>query len=290
MNRIFLIFALLFLIGCSENTSTDLKEGEDPNLGTEVYSAHCKSFDNKYAASFLSEKIVMALINGESSFTINDIIWERSLEKLDDEELGYGEHKAYTLVDLNFFRNTYNLFTLYRAAKTQYLFFYDEKGKVLNQPNKTPITNIKTNCPWDKDCMILGIDQTEEDTYYVYDYKGTEKEILKYKGKYNILGMSWESIEDNRYFSCSNNAICLISFQDKEIKIDSEINLPDYITKLYPNEENTPKINKVVDYEVNKERCKVELEVILFNSQKEIVTIILNSNTGEIITPNQITQ
>ena len=43
----------------------------------------------------------MALINGESSFTINDIIWERSLEKLDDEELGYGEHKAYTLVDLN---------------------------------------------------------------------------------------------------------------------------------------------------------------------------------------------
>ena len=130
--------------------------------------------------------------------------------------------------------------------------------------------------------MILGIDQTEEDTYYVYDYKGTEKEILKYKGKYNI--------EDNRYFSCSNNAICLISFQDKEIKIDSEINLPDYITKLYPNEENTPKINKVVDYEVNKERCKVELEVILFNSQKEIVTIILNSNTGEIITPNQITQ
>lgn len=290
MNKVFLIFALLFLIGCSENTSTDLKEGEDPNLGTEVYSAHCKSFDNKYAASFLSEKIVVALINGESSFTINDIIWERSLEKLDDEELGYGEHKAYTLVDLNFFRNTYNLFTLYRAAKTQYLFFYDEKGKVLNQPNKTPITNIKTNCPWDKDCMILGIDQTEEDTYYVYDYKGTEKEILKYKGKYNILGMSWESIEDNRYFSCSNNAICFISFQDKEIKIDSEINLPDYIKNLYPNEENTPKINEVVDYEVNKERCKVELEVILFNSQKEIVTVILNSNTGEIITPNQITQ
>ena len=35
--------------------------------------------------------------------------------------------------------------------------------------------------------MILGIDQTEEDTYYVYDYKGTEKEILKYKGKYNIF-------------------------------------------------------------------------------------------------------
>ena len=63
-----------------------------------------------------------------------------------------------------------------------------------------------------------------------------------------------------------------------------------YITKLYPNEENIPQINKVVDYEVNKERCKVELEVILFNSQKEIVTIILNSNTGDIIAPNQITQ
>ena len=129
MNRIFLIFALLFLIGCSENTNTDLKEEEDPNLGMEVYSAHCKSFDNKYAASFLSEKIVMALMNGESSFTINDIIWERSLEKLDDEELGYGEHKAYTLVDLNFFRNTYNLFTLYRAAKTQYLFFTMKKAR-----------------------------------------------------------------------------------------------------------------------------------------------------------------
>ena len=102
--------------------------------------------------------------------------------------------------------------------------------------------------------------------------------------------MSWESIVDNRYFACSNNTICLISFQDKEIKIDSEINLSDYIKTLYPNEENTPQINKIVYYEVNKERCKVELEVILFNSQKEIVTIILNSNTGELITPNQITQ
>ena len=289
MNKVFLIFALLFLIGCSENTNTDSKEEAGSK---EVYSIYCKSFDNKYAASFLSdkEKIVVALLDGENSFTIDDIIWERSLEKLDDEDLGYGNYKPYVLGNMNFFRNTYKIFTLYRAYKTQYLFFYDEKGNLLKQTNKTPITNIITDCPWDKDCMILGIDQIEEDTYYVYDYKGTEKEILKYKGKYNILGMSWESIEDNRYFSCSNNAICFISFQDKEIKIDSEINLPDYIKNLYPNEENTPKINEVVDYEVNKERCKVELEVILFNSQKEIVTIILNSNTGDIIAPNQITQ
>ena len=64
---------------------------------------------------------------------INSIIGSKDFgefykQSFDSKEMCIRD-RAYTLVDLNFFRNTYNLFTLYRAAKTQYLFFTMKKAR-----------------------------------------------------------------------------------------------------------------------------------------------------------------
>lgn len=292
MNKVFLIFALLFLIGCSEENSSNSSKNEDVEfLYINVLS---ESFDKKYGIFGGDNYLGMIYLKDGSLYTKDDVIWEVCCDVLEDEivDSGYGqiEYLPYKIKVAQFFKDTYNIVVYYGVEKglCKYLCFYDKLGKFLNKSSKIKNKDYRiVSCPWNNEKII--IKNEIENKFHVFDKNGNEEKYV-YAGKNNIEYMEWVNIENNYYFAYSTQSVGFLLLRDKEIEEKKILNIEEYVEILYPNEKNTPKINKVVAYEVNKERCKVELEVILFNSQKEIVTIILNSNTGEIITPNQITQ
>lgn len=284
------LMVLLLITSCSNDN--EKQEDSDIVINALIYIPEFSiSYDNQYA--FIGDNEFIGVVHGKKenqgySYTNQDIVWEKKRPELEDEkeEIGYGEfaYFPYSLKLGQFILKTYNIVVIFEARTSgsnfKHLFFYDEKGNILNE-SKIKSEDIRlTDCPWDENKMAI---EGYQCILHVFDRYGNE-EIVHYIGKENFhpLFMSWKNIKDNNFFIYSTETIHLISFKDNEIKEKSSVDLNLYIKNLYPNEGYTPKINNI-ELSVSPNNSIASIEIVFYSGEKNVIQLILDNQTGEII-------
>lgn len=284
---------LLLLVSCSKNEDSEY-------VFTEIITIdnHFISYDNKYGIIYRSEDnkgfIGMAHVNKDNnsdnySYSAKDIVWEKQISELEAEkvDIGYGkiEYYPYNLTTAQFFQKTYNIVVQYEAGKYgyfKYLYFYDEKGNLLNKSSKIKGTGQWTNtCPWEESKILIKNEVDTKSFFHVFDKNGNE-EIYSYTGENEVDYMSWKNINNKQYFAYSKQTICLLSLNDAEIEEINFININKLIFKLFPNEKNTPEVNNI-DLNVSSNNSIANIEIVFYSGEKKIIEIVLDNQTGKII-------
>lgn len=289
MNRIFLIFALLLLIGCSEGSDPVPEKNNEENT---------ESCDNN---AFLVNGFSCNIDFNEENYTIkvskdNEFLFEVSEEigkgtKL-DIDLGYGNKKdviaSYIKIfDILQYENTYYLLADLRDQSDilsfwgiRKLYSY-ENGKVhavtLNTSSYLP-TDMAF---WFKNSIVLS------EKYQVYPeataseghvYDNELNLISKYSPNGIVLDMthcvSLEEVLKHHY------TICFYDIRNTSPLWSYPIDLvgEDFVASCQDasySSNNTVLVNVNITY---------------ITGEKEVLNFEFDKDTGEIITPNQITQ
>lgn len=288
---LFPLVALLLLAACNSNEKQVNDEIIFNALNVEDYSI---SYDNKYG--FVGDRglgfigIACGQKMNEYTYTYkeSDIIWKKQYPEFEDEkvDIGYGEIRyfPYNLKLGQFIRETYNIVVIYEAStpesKFKQLLFYDEKGNLLNKSKIQSKDFRLVDCPWDEDKMVIGGNQC---ILHVFDKGGNEK-IFSYSDKehFQPLSMQWKNIDNKDYFVYSVENIFLISLNNDEIIDKNSIDLNMYVGKLYPNEENIPKITNI-ELDVLSNTTVISLEITFYSGDKHMAQLLLDNQTGEIV-------